>query len=81
MPSPAQPERIQFRVGVSDHDLDTQVERQGHGFQRAFVIAALKLLADTGRDHESPGVICLAIEEPELYQHPLQARVFASVLR
>lgn len=26
-------------------------------------------------------VICLAIEEPELFQHPTQARVFAKVLR
>ncbi|MEQ4567177.1 AAA family ATPase [Paenarthrobacter sp. CAP02] len=27
------------------------------------------------------GVICLAIEEPELYQHPVQAQAFAKVLR
>ena len=27
------------------------------------------------------GVICLAIEEPELFQHPIQAQAFAKVLR
>nr|WP_293604788.1 TOPRIM nucleotidyl transferase/hydrolase domain-containing protein [Polaromonas sp. UBA4122] len=27
------------------------------------------------------GVICLAIEEPELFQHPIQAQTFAKVLR
>ena len=29
----------------------------------------------------SEGVICLAIEEPELFQHPIQAQTFAKVLR
>lgn len=30
---------------------------------------------------ETEGVICLAIEEPELFQHPVQAQAFAKILR
>lgn len=78
---PLKPQRVQFSVNVLDATLETRVERQGHGFQRALLIAALKLLAEHGRHDPSGAVICLAIEEPELYQHPLQARTFASVLR
>jgi putative ATP-dependent endonuclease of the OLD family len=45
------------------------------------LVAALKLLARRGAQAGQAGTICLAIEEPELYQHPTQARAFASVLR
>jgi putative ATP-dependent endonuclease of the OLD family len=75
------PPRVQFSVTVLDHETETRVDRQGHGFQRALLIAALKLLAERGAGGGSQGVICLAIEEPELFQHPVQARAFASVLR
>jgi putative ATP-dependent endonuclease of the OLD family len=44
-------------------------------------VAALKLLAEHGAGGGTEGVICLAIEEPELFQHPVQAKAFASVLR
>lgn len=75
------PARTQFRVSVLDDTVETQVDRQGHGFQRALLISTLKLLAQRGAASEANGVICLAIEEPELYQHPVQARAFATVLR
>jgi hypothetical protein len=75
------PHRVQFSVSILDHLTETRVDRQGHGFQRALLIAALKLLADHGAATGQQGVICLAIEEPELFQHPVQARAFASVLR
>jgi putative ATP-dependent endonuclease of OLD family len=74
-------QRVQFSLSIRDHLMETPVDRQGHGFQRALLIAALKLLADRGAAAEQQGVICLAIEEPELFQHPVQARAFASVLR
>ena len=77
----AKPPRVQFSVSVLDQETETRVDRQGHGFQRALLIAALKLLAEHGAASERQGVICLAIEEPELFQHPVQARAFASVLR
>ncbi len=75
------PSRVQFSVSVLDRETETRVDRQGHGFQRALLIAALKLLAERGAGDGSRGVICLAIEEPELFQHPVQARAFAAVLR
>ncbi|MDT7849253.1 ATP-dependent endonuclease [Methylophilus sp. VKM B-3414] len=69
-----------FNVGMLDGDTETAVDRQGHGFQRTLLISALQLLAQsTAADTE--GVICLAIEEPELFQHPIQAQAFAKVLR
>lgn len=72
--------RTTFNVSVKDGETETLVERQGHGFQRTLLISALQLLAQTG-SAESEGVICLAIEEPELFQHPIQAQTFAKVLR
>lgn len=82
--SPAEVElkapRTTFQVTVLDGATETDVERQGHGFQRTLLISALQLLAETGAA-SAEGVICLAIEEPELYQHPIQAQTFAKVLR
>lgn len=72
--------RTTFEVAVRDGATETAVERQGHGFQRTILISALQLLAQSG-SASADGVICLAIEEPELFQHPIQARAFAKVLR
>lgn len=72
--------RTTFNVAVLDGVTETDVERQGHGFQRTLLISALQLLAQSGAASEE-GIICLAIEEPELFQHPIQAQAFAKVLR
>lgn len=72
--------RTTFEVAVLDGATETAVERQGHGFQRTILISALQLLAQSG-SASAEGVICLAIEEPELFQHPIQAQAFAKVLR
>lgn len=72
--------RTMFDVAVIDGSSETAVERQGHGFQRTLLISALQLLAQSGAA-SAEGVICLAIEEPELFQHPIQAQAFAKVLR
>lgn len=72
--------RTTFSVAVVDGVTPTVVERQGHGFQRTLLISALQLLAQSGAA-SAEGVICLAIEEPELFQHPIQAQAFAKVLR
>jgi len=69
-----------FEVAVIDGVTETSVERQGHGFQRTLLISALQLLAQSG-SASVEGVICLAIEEPELFQHPIQSQTFAKVLR
>lgn len=82
--SPAEVElkasRTTFEVAVVDGATETAVERQGHGFQRTLLISALQLLAQSGAE-STEGVICLAIEEPELFQHPIQIQTFAKVLR
>ncbi|MFL9978770.1 ATP-dependent nuclease [Paraburkholderia graminis] len=82
--SPAEVElkapRTTFEVAVLDGVTATTVERQGHGFQRTLLVSALQLLAQSGAA-SAEGVICLAIEEPELFQHPIQAQTFAKVLR
>ncbi|SLM94309.1 predicted ATP-dependent endonuclease, OLD family [Brachybacterium faecium] len=72
--------RTTFVVEIKKGKIRTNVEGQGHGFQRTLLVAALQVLANTG-PAGSDGTICLAIEEPELFQHPLQERAFARVLR
>jgi predicted ATP-dependent endonuclease of OLD family len=74
---------------IAEGGLETAVGRQGHGFQRALLIAIVQQLAGT-RTTEADGAgevvgeqrpaLFLALEEPELYQHPVQARHFASSL-
>ena len=51
--------------------------RFGHGFQRSYLLALLQELAACD-DKTAPKLI-LGCEEPELYQHPPQARHLASV--
>ncbi|MEB1303717.1 AAA family ATPase [Xanthomonas campestris pv. campestris] len=84
-------------VSLSDEGFGGPVDRQGHGLQRAFVFTLLQHLAKTSHQTlvtegeateeaaetllpAAPSLI-LAIEEPELYQHPTKQRHLASVLR
>lgn len=78
---PPKQARTAFGVRVQDGSADTAVDRQGHGFQRTLILVTLKYLAERRRSAESTRTLCLAIEEPELFQHPAQARTFADVLR
>lgn len=71
--------RVDVTVGAPG--IHTPVQLQGHGLQRALLLSALTVLSRTSRDGESAARMFLAIEEPELFQHPTQARAFASVLR
>ena len=84
--APPRPPQISVRALVSDrggHPIEPDL--QGHGLQRALVIALLHELAaarstgDTSDGDGGPSLV-LAIEEPELYQHPLQARALATSL-
>lgn len=84
-------------VSLSDDGFGGAVDRQGHGLQRAFVFTLLQHLAKTtvpvpaadraeaSADTEANVVyapnLILAIEEPELYQHPTKQRHLANVLR
>lgn len=73
--------KTSFGVRAYEGKDETEITKQGHGFQRMLLISALQLLAETSSSEENNGTLCLAIEEPELYQHPIQARTFANVLR
>lgn len=74
------PPRVELRGG-EEHEL-TDLGRQGHGFQRAFVISVLEYLTDAEptEDGGDRPTLFLAIEEPELYQHPPRARHFFQTL-
>ena len=64
-------------VLASEGAFEGQLSRFGHGLQRSFLLALLQELAELG--DQGPTLI-LACEEPELYQHPPQARHLSSVL-
>jgi hypothetical protein len=64
-------------VLASEGMFEGQLSRFGHGLQRSFLLALLQELAESGDD--GPTLI-LGCEEPELYQHPPQARHLSSVL-
>lgn len=51
--------------------------RMGHGLQRSYLLALLQELA--GSELEDAPTLILGCEEPELYQHPPQARHMADV--
>ena len=86
----------QARVRLSEDGFGSLVDKTGHGLQRAFILTMLQHLAaaertvevDADAEAESrsqvnenvlPSLV-LAIEEPELYQHPSRQRHFAKVL-
>lgn len=75
------PQFPKVEVGISDGSVSTSVGLQGHGLQRTLLLSALTVLSRTSRPQDASGSMFLAIEEPELFQHPTQARAFASVLR
>ena len=71
------------RVIASEGPFKGALARFGHGFQRSYLLAILQELAlvkDTAGGETQPTLI-LSCEEPELYQHPPQARHLAEVLR
>lgn len=75
------PPAVELRGGEGSDQSD--LSRQGHGFQRTFIIAALEYLASTSvpDDAADRPSLFFAIEEPELYQHPPRARHFFRTLR
>ena len=68
----------QAAVKLGEGAFEGSVSKFGHGLQRSFLLAILDELAGS---HESGPTLILACEEPELYQHPPQARHLASVLQ
>ena len=86
----------QAQVKLLEDGYESAVERTGHGLQRAFIVTMLQHLVaargaaagsedeteDTTAEIGAPQLpsLVLAIEEPELYQHPSSQRHLASVL-
>lgn len=66
------------RLLAGDGEFEGSIARFGHGMQRSYIIALLQGLAAT-EDEDGPRLV-LGCEEPELYQHPPQARHLSSVL-
>lgn len=63
----------------TDGSVQDAPENFGHGLQRTYLMALLSLAARTQTESQSTNII-LGIEEPELYQHPPQARFLANAL-
>ncbi len=66
------------RILAGEHDFLGELGRLGHGLQRSLLVALLQELAETG--DSGPEDLLLGFEEPELYQHPPQARHMSSTL-
>jgi putative ATP-dependent endonuclease of the OLD family len=66
------------KAKIGEGDFLGEMVRLGHGMQRSFIVALLHVLAST---HEGvQPTLILGFEEPELYQHPPQARHLSSLL-
>jgi energy-coupling factor transporter ATP-binding protein EcfA2 len=66
-------------IKTGEGDFLGSLARMGHGLQRSYLLALLQELADS--DAPNAPTLILGCEEPELYQHPPQARHLADVLR
>ncbi len=63
---------------AGEGEFEGELARFGHGLQRSYLLALLQELA--GTDDAAGPTLILACEEPELYQHPPQARHLAAIL-
>ncbi|GAB2913637.1 ATP-dependent endonuclease [Paraburkholderia jirisanensis] len=64
-------------ISTGDGEFVGSLARMGHGLQRSYLLALLQELA--GADAPNAPTLLLGCEEPELYQHPPQARHLAEV--
>lgn len=67
------------KIIAGEGSFEGELPRFGHGLQRSYILALLHELASSD-DTTTPRLI-LGCEEPELYQHPPQARHLATVLQ
>lgn len=66
------------RLLAGEGSFEGELARFGHGLQRSYLLALLQELASA--DDATAPTLLLGCEEPELYQHPPQARHLAGVL-
>lgn len=67
------------RLLAGEGSFEGELARFGHGLQRSYLLALLQELSSSD-DANAPRLI-LGCEEPELYQHPPQARHLSQVLQ
>ena len=67
------------KVSTGEQGFIGSLARTGHGLQRSYIISLLEELSSLEEDKEA--TLVLGIEEPELYQHPPQAKHLAYVLQ
>lgn len=72
-------------IKVKDGIHETDVDYVGHGMQRAIILTLLEYIAQQaysteGEFVEAASDIIIAIEEPELFQHPTKQRLFYKTL-
>lgn len=65
-------------IKLGERGFEGELARFGHGLQRSYMLALLQELT-TVSDEAAPKLI-MGIEEPEIYQHPPQARHLAETL-
>ncbi len=65
-------------IKIGERGFEGDLSRFGHGLQRSYMLALLQELALL-EDVNAPTLI-MGIEEPEIYQHPPQARYLAETL-
>jgi predicted ATP-dependent endonuclease of OLD family len=63
---------------VGERGFEGELSRFGHGLQRSYMLALLQELSSI--DSENVPTLIMGIEEPELFQHPPQARYLAETL-
>ncbi|MGW8185354.1 MAG: ATP-dependent nuclease [Candidatus Moraniibacteriota bacterium] len=80
----------QADIKLIEDGFESSVEKTGHGLQRAFILTLLQHLAveqvkvlsfETNNDKSDLPTLVLAIEEPEIYQHPNRQRHLAEILK
>ena len=65
-------------IKIGERNFDSDLSRFGHGLQRSYMLALLQELALL--DDKNAPTLIMGIEEPEIYQHPPQARYLAETL-
>ncbi len=71
-------------VQLTEGGLTTPPRYKGHGLLRAYELSVLALLSESVIDQmgeDASRVLLIAVEEPELYQHPTQVRRIAERLK
>lgn len=66
-------------IKIGERGFESELCRFGLGLQRSYMLALLQELSES--DDESSPTLIMAIEEPEIYQHPPQIKHLAEVLQ